>query len=466
MLKNTLIFLSIVLFCLSAFFGISAGWFEYSSRLRNSIEDKKQIRGFYERLWHWIDSNYLIHLPLLVIIKFLNFVAGLAIFSSTVIVGRLQSMFSVYVRVLNLKSFYRRYIRKTSQIDFLNTVYKLTFLEVIVTGASTFILFSDLFNYAITTALVICVLFLENRLPLVKRNAVSPYQVNKSVFEFLMHWLIWLLQLAIVFIRFFGVFYGINLVLTLDIYIASIILLSLTPVFSYLFGNAVLDITTAFTHYFLSLVDNSILRKLEDRWMLSGLSISLSIILTILSFVIGHLLCATCDVDINSQLLISNILFDNLTLFTTIALLEQAVPLINRKSKKWNIGVVIILDLLLAAVFAILSLYFGLLNTDKELSILQVSKVLLGASPQDNGALEFGPLFWAMHTTFIPTLIYLFIIVMATIGKMVIMPANRLLFKGALAEDPYHLTAGFFGLFAVIFTMLSLGIDKFIKLLM
>jgi hypothetical protein len=462
MLKNLFVSISVFSWLMSAFFAISAAWFEYSSRSKNN-EEKGAFKLFYSKAWQWINNNYLIHLPLLVIIRFLNFIAFIANKFTTTIERRLVNLFTFYIGGDRLNRFLRRfYIRRLLFGDY-RQVYKLSFLRFIVIATSSSILFLGLFQFETAISLVVLTCILDNRLPKIRRSVVSPYR-TLNLGAFFVHWTIWILQLGIISVQFLGIFYALEFLVTLNIYLLSLLLLILSPIISYVFGNTVLDIATAFSHYFRFLADNSFLNRLEERWMLSGLSISLSLTLTAMSFVIGALFCDSCSVQVTTQLLVSNLIFDALTLFLTVYLLEKSVPLINRQGAKWNLALVIMADLGGAALFAVLSIYLGVFNTPQQISLEGATRILFGLNPFNSLTYEFGPFFWAMHTTFIPTLIYLLIILNCVIGKLIIIPTNKLLFQGSKSEDPYHLSAGFFAFCAVIFTILSTGLDKIFKL--
>jgi len=77
----------------------------------------------------------------------------------------------------------------------------------------------------------------------------------------------------------------------------------------------------------------------------------------------------------------------------------------------------------------------------------------------DGGHFEIGPYFWAMHTTFIPTLLYLILITLCWVGKLLVLPVASILSRGAVVEKPHHLTAGVFLFIAAVFGVIGKGID-------
>ena len=110
--------------------------------------------------------------------------------------------------------------------------------------------------------------------------------------------------------------------------------------------------------------------------------------------------------------------------------------------------------IVVAALLACLSLYLGLLGSDNALSIKETLNVLIARAPAGT-TYELGPYFWAMHTTFIPTIMYLIVIALAYIGKLIILPIFHVFRKGRELEKPHDLTAGVFAFVAVLFVAIS-----------
>jgi hypothetical protein len=100
------------------------------------------------------------------------------------------------------------------------------------------------------------------------------------------------------------------------------------------------------------------------------------------------------------------------------------------------------------------SLYFGLVITDKALNLSQILHILIGRSI-DNTHYELSPYFWTMHTTFIPTLLYLSLILFCWIGKAMLIPVRWFFGKGQEHKNPLKLAAALCGLFVAIFTVLA-----------
>lgn len=179
-------------------------------------------------------------------------------------------------------------------------------------------------------------------------------------------------------------------------------------------------------------------------------SMAISFVITMISLFIGHLAEPHSWVPKTVQILYSNVFFDGLTMIVTIKILNTAI-----RDHSWlNIPIAIILDVIAAGILAFLSLYIGLMFTEHSVSMLQVWRTLWGRT-LDGVFYSFGPYFWVMHTTFIPTLIYLSVIMLCWIGKLVVLPVVKLFEKGGEVRNPHHLTAGVFAFVAAVFLGIS-----------
>ena len=167
-----------------------------------------------------------------------------------------------------------------------------------------------------------------------------------------------------------------------------------------------------------------------------GYILGYSFSLTSLAIFCGSVIYPNSIVPQNIQILLFNFLFDALTLLITFSLLKWAI----KKKTFLRIPLIIIIDIAIAALLACLSLYFGLLETEQQLTFQQTIFILFARNPE-NTAYELGAYFWAMHTTFLPTLIYLSIIAFALIGKYFTLPFMKL-FKGASGAEKPHYAIG------------------------
>ena len=198
-----------------------------------------------------------------------------------------------------------------------------------------------------------------------------------------------------------------------------------------------------------------------------GAALSLSFLVTAVALLVGSIAVPSAEVPQTAQMFLVNVLCDGITLVMTYMILERAVdktvlgkgpswvssePEVIRR--KYPIPVAILLDISVAAMLACLSLYLGLLGTERAITIREAVNVLVALAPAGT-TYELGPFFWAMHTTFIPTLMYLTVIVLAYIGKLIVLPVFHVLKKGHELEKPHDLTAAVFAFVAVVFVAIG-----------
>ncbi len=194
----------------------------------------------------------------------------------------------------------------------------------------------------------------------------------------------------------------------------------------------------------------------DDTWKFRvAAAFSLSFLLTLFSFLVGHFSHPSSYVPQTFQMLFSNAVCDALTLLATIAILAWAV----RERVLFRLPFAILCDITIAAVLAVLSLYLGLVFTKHALTLAQVAGVLVGRSPTGQDY-EFGPCFWAMHTTFIPTLVYLSITLIAWLGKAILSPVTWFLGKGHENRNPLKLTAAVMGLLFALCGVAAYGLGS------
>ncbi len=184
--------------------------------------------------------------------------------------------------------------------------------------------------------------------------------------------------------------------------------------------------------------------------ILISTTFSLSLFITLFAILIGHFISPNEWLPQTYQMLISNVFFDGITILTTFYLLSWAIE----KKSMLRIPIAILTDLFLATIYAILSLYSGLIFTSHALSMGQVIDTLIVMSLM-KGVFDFGPFFWTMHTTFLPTVFYLGLICLALIDKAILIPINWFFEKGQEHKNPLKLTAALWSLFAVVFGVLS-----------
>lgn len=238
-----------------------------------------------------------------------------------------------------------------------------------------------------------------------------------------------------------------NMVLRLQIAYGSLMMLITVPVYSLILWMILLGFILALSRMQL------VTRVQETHFNMSlifGVGVSASFAFTLLALFLGHKVYPAGWVPLTKQMLISNVICDGFTLVATFWILDWALA----KKGTFRIPQAILLDILVATLLACCSLYFGLVLTEHGLSPVQVLRVLIGKSPEGSG-LEFGPYFWAMHTTFIPTVIYLLLIGVCWMAKFILTVAGKFTKKALQHEKPCELTAALFGIFVALFTALS-----------
>lgn len=246
-------------------------------------------------------------------------------------------------------------------------------------------------------------------------------------------------------IIFWGAMYvWISFLLNLEIIFAAIFMFLLFPFFTAALFTPILYIETFLEAFKFKII------KIDDI-LIFGISISGSISTTLAFLLIGHFANPASFVPHSFQMLIANIVFDGLTIFATLKILQWAISKPIRKTSR--IIIAICFDLIIAAVLACLSLYFALVLSEHTLSIEQTLFVLIARSPDGNNW-EIGPYFWAMHTTFLPTLVYIFIIFICCLGKAILAVVGKYFRKAGGLKNPLNYTGAVFGVIAAIFGVL------------
>jgi hypothetical protein len=201
-----------------------------------------------------------------------------------------------------------------------------------------------------------------------------------------------------------------SFLLKFDILYAAVSMLVFFPLFCVSIFLPVVYITTFMSCFNIKLVHT-------NNIILTVLAICFSISTTLTFLLIGHILNPTVKLPHSMQMLISNIVFDGLTVYFTIIILEWAI----KKSSLIRIYTAITIDLILAAALACLSLYCALIFTKYSLKIEEILFVLIGRS-YDGANWDIGPSFWIMHTTLIPTIFYMLVILFCSSSKTIVIP--------------------------------------------
>lgn len=237
-------------------------------------------------------------------------------------------------------------------------------------------------------------------------------------------------------------------ILKLDTFMALLLAIVILPIFWFSFS-------TPFIYPFSKYIKNPNARQ---HLLLFIFYATLSLTITLFALWLGKLSSPESWIPQNIQMIISNILFDGVTLVVTFSILTWAIS----KNELVRIPIAIFVDVIIAAILACCALYFGLIATENALSFQEVINILLGKS-QNGDRIELGPYFWAMHTTFLPTVIYLAIILGTWLGKMLLTPIRWFFGKGYEHKNPLALTAALFTLLATIFVLSGLTTDAIEK---
>jgi len=195
------------------------------------------------------------------------------------------------------------------------------------------------------------------------------------------------------------------------------------------------------------------IRKIDSSTSSHFVFISLSLLATYSALLIGKLCEPLSDIPVNPFFFISNSIGDSLTVLATYIIINK---IINIKKYRY-IPLLILLDLVIAFILSTYVLFSSSIVADY--TFYDMRYTLIGRSI-DNTEWYFGPYFWAIYTTFIPTIIYLTIIYSAYLLKLIYVPIISFLSKGKFADNPVHFTAGAFAFLGAI----VLAVTKIVEL--
>ena len=185
-----------------------------------------------------------------------------------------------------------------------------------------------------------------------------------------------------------------------------------------------------------------------ERFFLISFVLSFSFFLTVSALYMGSLFEVNAFIPQTAQMLFSNVVFDGVTVVFTVACLKYML------SANWplKVPIIVFIDVLFAALFACFSLYFGLFYTAHDMSFSNTINVLCAKSIDSNDYI-FGPLFFVMHTTFIPTLLYMLLILFFWLVKGALVPVNIFFKKGIKSGDPLLFVSLIFGILGGFFAV-------------
>lgn len=145
-----------------------------------------------------------------------------------------------------------------------------------------------------------------------------------------------------------------------------------------------------------------------------GYAFPLLVLLTYGSFFVGSRVSPNSPIPEAFQFIIINGICDSLSIVFTYTL--SVWVLRNGELKFFPLFVII--DMVAAASLALVSGYAGLLGSEYSITVQEAAMIVIGKSAENPGQFELGPIFWAMHTTFIPTLMLVFALVLAYILRL------------------------------------------------
>lgn len=262
-------------------------------------------------------------------------------------------------------------------------------------------------------------------------------------------WLVEAIAIPAAIVAFISCFAWLNWILKLPILWATLALLALLPIY------AVVVMMALFLA--AALVAEYVAPKLSATYIMDfGVAMSLSFVVTLGSLLVGSYFSPASHIPMTIQMLASNVTCDGVTLLASLVILRHSIG----EGRLYAIPIAVFLDLIVGAALASASLYLALVGTEKAISLVGVVNVLIARSP-DGSAFELGPYFWAMHTAFLPTLLYLSLISLCLLGKWVILPIGKILGRGEMVDAPHRLTALCFAFVAVLFAVVGSGLQLY-----
>lgn len=400
---RSLLFLKHIMEIAAAIVGILAAWFEFRDRAQTK-EERAKTREIYSRKWITIRNSGLLDLP-----------------------ERVIGLLLKVVRVVSSNAF-----DKFQDLLPAKLLYLLMFVGMpfyVATASWLRIGWVGLLVLGAPSAVLMLVLFLN------AKNRIDIPEKLETLFI-----------LAFAALIFAGTVIWLDIALGFHIAYALVIMSALFPVLVVFLGASMYVVA--------DVVDD--VQKIDinvDKWGFVGMATAASFSITLLSLLLGSIALPTSWVPKTIQMIASNVVCDGLTMYATLVILSFAV----RPKKRLPIPVAVALDITVGAILACASLYFGLIFTDHALSIGEVCRVLAGLSPTGD-SFEIGPYFWAMHTSFFPTLCYISLIFFCWLGKLFVLPIAAILSKGRAVEKPHHLTAGALLLLLALFAALAAGL--------
>lgn len=187
------------------------------------------------------------------------------------------------------------------------------------------------------------------------------------------------------------------------------------------------------------------------------LNFAISFALTFIAFILGNYFEPDLEIPRTMKFFLSNLGFD--VLATIVLFLSLRWSILEKSTTR--IPIALIFVFLVSGLLAILSGYFGVLNTELEMSMSESFLMVLGKS--SNGSTNnYGPIFWAMNTVFIPSIFLIIFITLSYLAKVFLIFVMFILKKFIIEKRLLELTAAYIVFLACILRMIKLGIDKLV----
>lgn len=139
-----------------------------------------------------------------------------------------------------------------------------------------------------------------------------------------------------------------------------------------------------------------------------------------------------------------NFVLDFLTLVFTVLILKLALLTKNIFFQLILIGV----DIFLTFSLTCIDLYSISIITKEQISFQEIINIILGKS-SDGKNWNINQWFYLVHTTLIPTIFYLTILVFSLFAKTVILPISKIIGNASILDRPHWITAVSFSMFGV-----------------
>lgn len=405
---------------ISGFFGILAALFFFIEAMHNKKTDN--IKERFRRLWKFLGETRWYIIPETLITKFIDILNKVTFFSH---------------KIMGYSIFKEKTIPFVVTINFVSLITALYF------------------NYNIRISIIVaclifpfCAMWLDDLVfnRKVPHNKFIRYTLYLPIFisNLIVLGLFpsYLIEPTLQIICLTSIFFWVKLIITYPIYSSTLLLLLIFPVFWTglalgLFGS-------------IAKLAPNMFVKARKIGVSFAIGISFSIVITLIALSIGHYYEPSKYVPQTPQMILVNMFFDGLTLIVTVFLLSWA----SQKYIIVRLPVAIAIDFFMASLLALLSLFFGLYLTDHAISAKQSMFIFIGKS-SDGLTYEYGPLFWVMHSTFLPTIIFLSVLFIGWLLKLFLLPIKWIFGKAILNNNPLKLMGSFFALLATCFIFIS-----------